>query len=87
MLDGCLTYSLQDFQQTPTSQSGYGYIHKRKCEACSRLSTRRLWKNPNENKRRQSPHLNDMGKEHIENQCVPRHKQASSECHSFIPRS
>ena len=37
MLCDYLAYSLQDFQQTPTLQSDYGYIPKRKCEACSRL--------------------------------------------------
>ena len=46
-----LTYSFQDFQQTPSSQLEYGYIQKESVRTCSRLSTRRLWNDPNENKR------------------------------------
>ena len=62
-------------------------IYKKKVWGLLTLITRRLWKNPNENKRYQSPHLNDMGTEYTANQCIPCHKQTRSECYSFILRS
>ena len=44
-----LAYAFQDFRHTPSLQ--LVWIYTKKCEACSRLSTRRMWNDPNYNKR------------------------------------
>ena len=44
----------------PTPKNVYNYIIKRKCGADFRLSSRRLWKDLNNNKRCDTPHLDSM---------------------------